>query len=327
MFYFTSDIGGTNARFALFEKKENRFVLLYTKWLMSQEYDSFLLLYKKLCEEDANFAAENIEECVIALAGLVEDKHTAKLTNLSWGIDLKQIKKQMPNFPKATLVNDFSAQAMAFSKIEDVDYFNELKLESFFASKKVNFPLLVTGAGTGFGCAYLSKIKDNTLYSKENFFLQASEAGHQNFAFDTQNKEEMELADFIARQKNNSKLKVEDLLSGKGLEYIHEFLTQEKIKAKEIPLSSPAFHLFSIFYARVLKDLCLNSLAKSAIITGGIVAKHEHILNKNFYEEFIKHETMSNALQEVNFFLNKNEDIALLGAAFFMDCHVASSSQ
>ncbi len=306
MYYFTCDIGGTNARFALFTKKNNSFHLLYSTWLMSQEYDNFISLYEALCKKDSNFAPQNINSCIIALAGLVKEESYAKITNLSWSVDLNEIKKAMPNFPKTLLINDFSAQAMAFSNPESI------ALIPFFASNKVEFPLLVTGAGTGFGCAFLAK-------TEHGFFLQPSEVGHQNFYFDLSKKDELALADFLYKEKKLDTINVEHLLSGFALEAIHEFLTKEKKAAKEIESSSPAFALFSRFYARTLKNLSLTYLTKTAIITGGIVAKHEHILSKEFYDEFIKHEKMSEYLKEVMFFLNKNEDIALIGASRYFD--------
>ncbi len=306
MYFLTSDIGGTNARFALFTKEKNSYIFLYSTWLLSQEYDSFPALYKKLCEKDKNFALHNIEQCVIALAGVVEEENYAKLTNLSWGFDLKEVRTHFPNFPKTTLVNDFEAQAMACT----LDY--KENFIPFFDAKKMPFPILITGAGTGFGTALLSK-------NEEKYFLQASEFGLATFCFDTKNEQELNLARFLHNKKNISTILVEHLLSGTGLSYIHEFLTAEQLKAKDIPHTSKAFELFALFYARTLKQLCLTTLPKSAVITGGVVAKHEGILNQTFYDEFITHESMSFLLKDVQFHLNKEENIALYGATAFFE--------
>ncbi len=321
MYFLTSDIGGTNARFALFTKQENKYVFLYSTWLMSQEYDSFSSLYKKLCEEDENFAPHNIEQCVIALAGVVKEENYAKLTNLSWGFDLKEVKKHFPNFPKTKLINDFAAQAMACT-LECKNNF-----VPFFNANNMPYPLLITGAGTGFGCAFLSKIEEKTTDGKEEkneeekikYFLQPSEFGLTNFCFDTSCEIEMKLAHFLHTEKKLSSPFIEHFLSGTGLSYIHEFLTKEKLTPKEVPPTSPAFELFSRFYARTLRQLCLSNLSKSAIITGGVVAKHEGILNEAFHKEFLKHDIMSHVLEDVVFYLNKEENIALYGATAFFD--------
>lgn len=309
MFFLTADIGGTHSRFALFEEKGKEYLCVDTIWLSSQGKASFSILLQELQAKDKRYSFKNIKKCVFALAGRIENPFFARLTNLPWAIDLHQLKKDFIDLPEILLINDFAAQALACAS-PCAENFIPLFPEKI--QKEYSLPIVVVGAGTGFGTAFLFGERDRPL-------LLPSEGGHQSFPIDINREEEVAFARFLTQKKGIQQCIIENILSGAGLSLVHEFFTSFSLEAKEIPENSEAFSFFSICLARVLKNYCLALLPKTLVISGGIAAKHMHIFNEDFYREFTCSPNYTDYLKQIPLFLNTNENAALYGASLYLD--------
>ncbi len=311
MYYLTADIGGTNARFSLFEKRENSYFMLTTSWSSSQK-KSFTEIYKELYSLDARFSPENIESCVFAVAGPIENENYGILTNLSWNLDVNELRSDIPNFPPVKLVNDFSAQAMAFVHKREHG-FTRLFSEKVEAKEdKYEYPIVVTGAGTGFGVSALH-MKDSKVV------LAPSEGGHQVCPFYLSDSFEVEFSNFICKELSIDFPTLDNVLTGSGLRLINKFITGEDIPSVQIPTDAKAFEYFSIWLARALRNLALTLLPSTIVLTGGISAKHEHIFSDAFYKEFTNSRTHHSYLKTVSLYLNKDENVALYGCTEFFN--------
>ncbi len=308
--YLTADIGGTNSRFALFEKNKDEYTFLHSLWCATQDVVNFGDLLLNLKNLNTDYDLERISACVFAVAGRVENANTAKLSHADWVIDIKQLQSAISFFPNSVIVNDFSAQAAACCTSLSQKFIPLFHANNF--SKTLAFPLAICGAGTGFGAAAL-------FGSQEKPLLMPSEFGHTFFPFLSNNKEEQEFAQYLFDKTHVEYPMVDSVVSGSGLCHLHTFLTNEVKQAHEIEVSSPAFTRFSRYYARVLRDFCITALPKTLVLTGGIAAKHEHIFNAVFWKEFTASPHHSEHLKQMSLYLNKEENAALYGATYFFD--------
>lgn len=195
-------------------------------------------------------------------------------------------------------------------------------------------PILVIGAGTGLG-------KTALIYGKhsESYFPIPSEAGHSDFP--PQNKEELELVNFIKKRKKiKQSISYEQVCSGQGLSNIYYFLRKkrgfsETKYTKEIDESGgmpeliskyrkadktcrASFEMLSNFYARFAKNFALDCMAFGGIyIAGGISQKNRDMFGKDFAEAFEKNNKLRHALKKMPVYLVLNSNAGLLGAGFY----------
>ena len=107
---FAADIGGTNARFALFTEYEGNLTLMSAVWAKSADLGNardVLQAMQQLLQSP--FSAG--DSLVIALAGPVKGLR-GRLTNGRLRVDLDGVAQQY-NLACCLLLNDFSAQAFA----------------------------------------------------------------------------------------------------------------------------------------------------------------------------------------------------------------------
>jgi len=106
---FVVDIGGTNSRFALFEvHSQNSMSFINSIWLKTGDAHSFEELIK---QQEMNCPELIISDCdtlVVAVPGPVLDEKRVEMVNVSWAIDIGQLKKHfhLPIY----FINDFMAQ-------------------------------------------------------------------------------------------------------------------------------------------------------------------------------------------------------------------------
>jgi glucokinase len=168
----------------------------------------------------------------------------------------------------------------------------------------------------------------------------SSEGGHVDLPIDIRDKTDMKLQSFLIQKKMYRD--VEDVVSGRGVINIYNFLLTQKIKHdKKIKLQiskvrdeeKPALitkyaledkdvlcirtlELFIKYYARVSKNLALTTLCSELIIAGGIAPKIISALQDVFVDEFIQHniENMRKILEQIPIIILTNPDISLYGA-------------
>lgn len=305
-----ADIGGTNSRFAHFQIDQNgSLVLLDTKWLETKKTDSFSQLLEQLRLSDAPFSAEEADIAVIAVAGPVEHGAYSAPPYISWDIDLTsaEIKKV---FRQAYLINDFVAQAYACASVVGTS------ARVILAGKKVADTMIgAIGAGTALGMAVLVSIPGRGVLALP------SEGGHTYFPFIS--RRELAFQEFYREKSGEKHITGNLVVSGRGLKYIHWFLTGEEVEPPEVVArftpDSETLAWAAKFYGRVCRDFALEALALGGLyIAGGVAARNPEILtHANFRNEFLDSPTMGHLLAQIPVFLIDNQDSGLWGAAFY----------
>ncbi|TKB26191.1 glucokinase [Desulfopila sp. IMCC35006] len=305
-----ADIGGTNSRFAHFQIDQNGSLeLMDVKWLATNKADSFGQLLEQLRLSDAPFLVEEADIAVIAVAGPVEHGAYSAPPYISWDIDLTRAESKKV-FRQAYLVNDFVAQA--YASASDVGKSARVIL----AGKKVaDGTIGVIGAGTALGMSVLVSIPGY------GFLALPSEGGHTYFPFISQR--EIAFQEFYQEKSGQKHITGNLVVSGRGLKYIHWFLTGEELEPQQVAArftpESETLAWAAKFYGRVCRDFALEALALGGLyIAGGVAARNPDILtHANFRDEFLDSPTMGHLLAEIPVFLIDNQDSGLWGAAFY----------
>ena len=302
------DIGGTNSRIALVEI-DKKPIIKKEKTFLTRNVKSVVSLI--------NSFDKKTEVAGIGFAGPVFG-HKAKLTNANLNINTLEIKKQT-NVKKIYLVNDFYAVGVGTKFMEKAELFSINKGSGF----KNNVSMAV-GAGTGLG---KSLIIDNKVY--------ACEPGGTTLTIE--DIDDYALFDFFKIKYRRMPI-YEDVLSGKGLIDIYNHLEiqsnlKTNMKIRKLITKEPYYkaqvitkysssdklcdmtlQIFTKFYARFIRDSCLNLLSSDVYLVGGIALAIKPYLEKYFMSEFLNNERYKKILKKVNISLVKNLDIGLIGA-------------
>ena len=313
------DVGGTNTSIGIFDKKLNQ--------LLSFKYSTkHVHPYKSLSQAaaEAKKKGMTVTAAGIAVAGPVKDGK-AHLTNAGISLSLEKFKKNL-KIKNAVMLNDFEAVAYGLNAIGKNDILALTKNKPLEKSVKV-----VLGAGTGLGKAVLY------FNEKKGFHVPLrAEEGHTAIAVAT--KEEFSLMEFIKKRKK-ADVVWEDILSGRGIANVYDFLSQKKrIKSsisseiasypdkasiiakyrKTDTACKEAFAVFARIYARFIRNSMLAALPYGGVyIAGGIAMKNPDILtSKEFKKELYKKAVYSDIVKKIPLFLITNRGIGMKGAAF-----------
>lgn len=199
-----ADVGGTNTRVALahgaglltdtVEKVRNT---------QAESLDALLEAYVREKGVDCCAAA-------VAIAGPVHDGK-GTLTNLDWSMDEVTLAR-ITGAETAVVLNDLQAQAYALETITP-DHLRPVIKGQTSAPEAAR---LVIGAGTGFNGAL-------ALHAPGGRIVPASECGHISLPLLTD--DDFRLSQFL--KDLHGFTSVEDVLSGRGVEHIHRWLSHE----------------------------------------------------------------------------------------------------
>ncbi len=307
---FTADIGGTNSRFAVFGADRNgKLSLLEIYWLKTTDFESFGQLIHNVNESGMSLKPGEADIVVIAVAGPVESGVRSAPPFISWDIDISGAERDF-GFRKSALINDFIAQAFACQS--PVAEAAEQVLEGVAEPDAAK---AVIGAGTALGKAAL--MPDG----KGGYIAIPSEGGHANFPFLP--GRESEFQEFLLKELGDTYITNNKVVSGRGLSYVHQFLTGETIEphevAKKIMRHPDTLEWVSRFYGRACRNYALETLSLGGLyIAGGVAAKtSEFVTHKAFGTEFRKSDTLDTLLKKIPVFLIKDENSGLWGGAVF----------
>lgn len=316
-----ADIGATTTRFAIVGKKIILRRVVPTSSRFLRELEDFLSVAAR--------RGYPVSSGGFAVAAPVTGRK-ARLTNNAVVIDARRIERATI-LQKALLMNDVVAAAVAVARSG--------VRERLIRRGKQRSVRLVVSVGTGFGAALL--LPDGKVLP--------SEAGHADFPF--WSLEERALAAFLRDAEgfhNDARLSVEDVVSGRGLERVYEFLRttqfqeapvldaagisaarkgsrgkkrsqkeQKEWRAREKSkkeCSRLAFSWFARFLGRAVQNLALSFWATGGLfLTGGVVLKNPHLV-KPFLASFDDHYCYSDVLSSIRVSL-LDEDAPLYGAA------------
>lgn len=293
--HFTMSITDTNTLRTLFKERT------YTQNVRSVEkhINDFLTVAKR-----EGYAPTH---ACFAVAGPVQGlpgRRTARLTNAPLVFDEAKIRKKTGL--RTLIINDFEAIGYAVNALEKGD------TKTIRAGKPVvGSPLVLVGAGTGLGKAFLF-FDART----QKYVPHAGEGGHAPLPVESD--EELRLVTFLKHQKLGATY--QNVLSGRGLELLYAFFTHEKKDAERIMQENEAHardtrHVFKKYYARFAQTAVLDVLAGGVYIAGGIAAKNPGLFDKQFLHEFDKNWHVHNLLAKTPITLITNYDISLRGAA------------
>jgi glucokinase len=194
MISLAADIGGTFSRLAWFNTRE---ASATEQAFANADFCSL----EDVIEHGLGLlgkTAEPVSNMVLALPGPVRDD-PVRLTNINWQVGRDALKRRF-GVKTITLVNDFQAAALGAVK-EPVE-----QLKPLNNATPDNAPVVVTGAGTGLGMAWLATRDQRAL-------PQATEGGHMDFA--PTNAEQVKLYEKLAKRYGH--VSYERILSGAGL--------------------------------------------------------------------------------------------------------------
>ena len=304
----SADIGGTNSRFGHFSiDDEDKLSLVESIWLKTAEAGSFSDLIGNLRKSSFSFEPGDADIVIIAVAGPVENKVRSKPPLIAWGIDISSAEKDF-GFKRCMLINDFIAQAFACRSP-----IGEAAEKILPGSPDPAAAAAVIGAGTGLGKAVTMPA------AKGGYIALPSEGGHTNFPFIS--GREFEYQNFLMKERKDQYITANTVVSGRGLSYLHHFLTGRKLGpsevVKEFPLYPETLEWASRFYARVCRNYVLETLAMGGLyIAGGVAAKTPELLTHQAFEnEFRSSDTLADLLSKIPVFLIKDENSGLWGGA------------
>jgi glucokinase len=313
MIILAADIGGTNGRFAVFEKDdEDRFSLRERHVLPTASAGGFSQLVDQLAKSKLADWLPRCTAVVIAVPGPVRNGQAPNLPNVSWSLSTSEIHACFPKTPgnNVHLINDFVAHVMACQTGAMDDAICVQRGERDPAGV-----VSAIGAGTGIGFCSLSPHGD------QGYVVLPSEAGHQDFPF--QAGDERAYEDFLRKETGRTTIDANTVVSGGGLALLHKYVVGEDITPEEVSprltAESNVSRQFATFYGRVARNYALCLLPTGGLyITGGVVAKNRFLVDHDaFRVEFTASTAHHDLLKRIPIFLNINEESGLWGAAFY----------
>lgn len=309
-----ADIGGTNARVALFRRGQRAPILVQTyrtdAWSCADD------VLRAFC---ATHSAALSSACV-AVAGPVADGR-CQAVNLPWPVDAAALAGAV-GLPDVALVNDLEANARGVLVLAP----HELAVVNrgrFVAGGT----RAVVSAGTGLGEAAL-------WWDGEQYRAIAGEGGHADFAPRT----EIEIALFRFLAEEYGHVSYERVCSGQGLVNIYRFFRQAYSSLSARPTGEPApspaaisaeaaadsrsigalaLDLFMSIYGARAGNVALAFMATGGVYLGGGMAPKlvERFADGPFMRAFVDKGRFSSLLASVPVRVVLNEHTALLGAA------------
>ena len=195
------DIGGTNARFGCLERKpEGGWIVHNFAKVKGSDFSTF----DAAIEDYLSGVKTRPRRAAFAAAGPVEAGYI-NLTNTDWQISADRVA-DLHGFSTCALFNDFAGMTRSIPELPDED-FTIIRA----GHARTEEPILVAGAGTGFGVGYLVPVQGE-------WHVMATEGGH--IAYSPQSHLEMKLLQVLRRDADFISLEL--VSSGKGLPIIHK---------------------------------------------------------------------------------------------------------
>ncbi len=303
------DIGGTNARLALVDTEGH---IRHPKTFAASDYSALTEVIGAYLE--STVGRRRPPRAAIAVAGPVVDGEI-EFTNIDWRISEGELVGTF-EFESAHLLNDFAAQAMAAPILPP----ENLRTIGPAVRGCGEAPLLVVGAGTGFGVATLAR-------SPRGDIPIACEGGHATFA--PSDDVEIEVLKILLRSRD--RVSVERVLSGQGLFDLYRSLGEIQGLAAELPnqraitaaaeagdpLAQATVARFCGILGSVAGDIALTSGARGGVfISGGLAPKLiDTLMSGEFRRRFEAKGRLSSYMAEIPTALIVHPYAALLGAA------------
>ena len=268
------DIGATNARFA--ELTEGRLGTVAT--FEVARFPTFKDVLSKFLERYRSGGA--FTGALLAVAGPIDHRHCATLTNTSWAIDARELKASF-GFD-VQIINDFQAVAYSLASLASTD----LK-QVGYGKVEEGAARVALGPGSGLGIACLVE------NASQDRFVIPSEAGHATLAGNSDRED----AVIKVLRERFGHASAERAISGPGLENIFDAIavlddlnvarmsaaeiTQRALK-HECAVAHESLSMFCAFLGSFAGNAALTFGARGGIyIAGGIAPRIVDFLTRS----------------------------------------------
>lgn len=307
-YLIAADIGGTSSRFGLFESGEH-LSLEKAVILNTQEASSFSDLLGQVERSPIGEQLRKVPLISIAAAGPVKEGRYCFPPFVGWNIDVEETRIEL-GLGQITIINDFLGQA--YGCCSEIGGAAKMALPG----KRVPGATIgVIGAGTDLGKAILFPLPGGAYYAAP------SEGGHSNAAL--QGDREFGLYEFAKGKGVPGYITWGDLVSGRGIGFIHEYLTGEKLTPAEVAASFSTnletLEWVARFYGRAVRNFALEIWALGGVyLAGGVVARNPILVeHPAFVREFRSPRAYKEAFAEIPVYIVTNEANGLWGAAIY----------
>jgi glucokinase len=329
-----ADIGGTYARFAL-EPSLGTFE--QARSLQCADYQSF---YDALTAYLNSVTVGQIQHAAIAIANPV-DGDQVSMTNYHWQFSIEEMRQRL-GFETLVVINDFTALASAVPGLK------ESQRKQIGGGKAREGSVIgVMGAGSGLGMSGLIPVDSG-------WVALGTEGGHTHFA--PRDEQEVQILQFAWKQYEH--VSFERLVSGAGLELIHQALlnqadlnqtqsvgTKPASKHSSQTLDAPeitkraiektdalcvrATELFCLFLGTAASNLAVTLGALSGIyIGGGIVPKlGEFFERSGFRARFESKGRFSRYVQSIPTYVITEPNATFIGVSAILDAQLKAIAQ
>ncbi|PYV59189.1 MAG: glucokinase [Acidobacteria bacterium] len=312
------DIGGTNARLALFDVRNGQFNLVTATIFPSRNYSGL----DQIVTEFVTTSGVHPAQACFGVAGPVTNGEV-ETSNLPWKIQSRRLADEL-KINTALLINDLEATGWGVGALSADD----LVALTQISSTTGNQALIAAGTGLGEGGLYWDG-------SRHHVF--ASEGGHCDFA--PANELQLELFGYLHARYGH--VSYERVLSGPGLVNIFEFLRDTgrgkvpgwlsaEMKVMDpaaaisaaamdakCPMSEQAMDIFVSIFGAEAGNLGLKIKATGGVfLAGGIAPKIlAKLATPLFLDAFLSKGRLRHLMEVMPVNVIINDKLALLGAA------------
>ncbi|HSX86469.1 MAG TPA: glucokinase [Pseudomonas sp.] len=314
------DIGGTNARFALWRDEE----LESVRVLPVADYpgpEQAIRVYLA----DLGLPLGSIDSVCLACAGPV-DGDLFRFTNNHWQISRTAFCREL-QVRELLLVNDFTAMALGMTRLHDDERISVCPGEA-----ERDRPCVVIGPGTGLGVGTLLALADGS------WRALPGEGGHVDLPIGT--PREAELWQQLYRQLGH--VRAEDVLSGGGLLQLYAAIcaldghaprlsSPPEVTAAALagdPVAGAVLEQFCCWLGRAAGNNVLTLGARGGVyIVGGVVPRFaELFLASGFAKSFRDKGRMSDYFDGIPVWLVTAQYPGLMGAGVALQQRLDSST-
>jgi glucokinase len=288
-----SDVGGTNARFALAAGAGAGLSDIWTA--KCADFPTIEAAVEAYRETLGAAKSARLDAMAIAVAGPV-NAETVDVTNNHWLFNKHDLLSGL-SLRRLLVINDFTAQALAQTDPRDNGNVEILPGES-----DENAPLLVIGPGTGLGVSALIPSANGPIPIE-------GEGGHVSFS--PRNDDERALDAFMRR--HSAHVSAEHFVSGGGLENIHHFMADragqpagmtapeigERAIAEDGLCRDAAMLLLGILGTVITDNVLTLGCWRGVVISGGIVPKLAPLIAHSPFAERMRKTGLTAHLMEM----------------------------
>ncbi len=316
------DIGGTNARLALFDVQNNEFKLHELSIFPSRHYSGL----DQIVAEFVSKTSIHPTQACFGIAGPVNNGRV-EASNLPWIIEAKRLASEL-SLDHTVLINDLEATGWGIGALSSSDLVPLNNVVSISGAVKGNQAVIAAGTGLGEGGLYWDGTRHHVF---------ASEGGHCDFA--PADDLQIELYKYLRGRYGH--VSYERVLSGPGLINIFEFLRDtgkgkppdwlvaEMVESDaaatisnaalrgQCPMCEQALSIFVSIFGAEAGNLALKIKATGGVfLAGGIAPKIlPKLATPMFLEAFLSKGRLRHLMEIMPIQVITNDKLGLLGAA------------